>query len=709
MASKSKYPPPPAKPKSAKATTSVAVANTDGEGDDYANVAEGRRLSTVDGARTIYDRLIADNMQRSSTYASVRNQLEGGRPRDPAELVQNGEAWSCNVNFGDAQAARNRVLQPFWKMVNDVPHRATFSIDSAAPQSDEWQASFAEAFDDFHDDWGADYYLQFMQVVANYINFGPGPAQFCSDEMPRYKAVNPTRLLFPMNTKMSPDEWEVVALVRDMSASELYGYIRDKKTAKNSEYAGWNIKAIKATIVQCKDGGPAPDYRDYTRLADQLVNNDITITTPFMPQAVVWLYVRQFPKAGEKKGRVGCYAFTQNAGVNDFLYKDEDQYESFRQLLPTIWYDTGTDGMVHSIKGFGIKNYYFSMLQNRMKSRMMDSATFSLGINFQYADGNTPDETPPVENYGAFSIFPTGLTQLAIYPQLKAASDVLGLLENNAAENNSLYKQNNEQIAQTDTATQANILANMQGQTAESSASIFLSQLGENFYSEQLRRLRIKGSGDEDAKNFQKRLKAKGVPDEVIFNSEVRVKTGANAGMWNPAMRAQAFQEGLALASLPGVNTRWFLENFIAYKYGANAVNKALLPEGEQSSPVQRRQAQMENQDFGQGAPLQAAPSDAHVEHIEEHMKPVAGIAAKAKQGQQLPPEQTSALAITVEHMGQHMAFLQRDETKKKEFNALLPQFRLLQNITKGLLMQMQKQQQQPDQQGQVVPMNAAQ
>ncbi len=93
-------------------------------------------------------------------------------------------------------------------------------------------------------------------------------------------------------------------------------------------------------------------------------------------------------------------------------------------------------------------------------------------------------------------------------------------------------------------------------------------------------------------------------------------------------------------------------------------------------------------------------------------MKPVAGIAAAVKQGQQVRPEQVSALAITVEHMGEHMTFLQKDETKKDAFAQLLPQFRLLQNITKGLLMQVQKTQQtgQPPQGGgQVVPMNAAQ
>ncbi len=696
-----------AKPKVAKAqppsnTTSTGNPSTS----DFDAIKDNRRIKDVAGARTIYNRFVQDNVLRSSTYATVRNQYEGGRPYDPVEKEQNGESWSANVNFGDAQTAINRVMQPFWKMVNDVPHRASFTIDSAAPQSDEWQAAFAEAFDEFHEDWGADYYQQFMQVVGNYVKFGPGLFNWQDKNTPRYKAINPTRALFPKNCKMSPDEWSVICLVRDMDITELYAKVRDKKTSERSRMAGWNPEAIKEVIVNSQGGGPPYEPRDYTRLSDQLVNNDIAITTPFQPQTVAWLYVKQFD------GTIGCYTFTPFSGSNEFLYKEDNEAESFRHLVGGLWYDTGTDGMVHSIKGFGIKNFPFSSLINRMKSRACDSATFSFGVNFQYADGNTPDETPPVENYGAFSIFPTGLTQLPIYPQIKAGMDVLALLENNVAENNSLYKQNDAQIAESDTATQANILAQMQGQTAESSASIFLAQLGENCFTEQVRRLRTRGNKDEDAVKFVKRLQDRGVPDQVIFDMPIRVKTGANAGMWNPAMRIQAFQEGLALASLPGVNTRWFLENLISYKYGSYAVDKALLPEGGDSEPVQRRQAQMENQDFGQGAPLHAVASDAHVEHIEEHMKPVAGIAGAVKQGQQIPPEQATALAITVEHMGEHMSFLQKDETKKDAFNQLLPQFRLLQNITKGLLMQMQKgtAQQPPGQPpGQVVPMNAAQ
>jgi hypothetical protein len=687
MAAKKKYP--------LDAPTKNKAASAPGPDSDFQQVEDGRRLKTAEDGRTIFNRLETDNMLRSETIAQTRNQLEGGRPYDPRLKEANGTAWECNVNFGQAQATCERVILPYHKMINDVPHKAAFTIDAKTPHAEEYQTAFAEVFDEFLYDWGAGYDLNFRRFASNLVKYGPGIVQFCDDETARYSTVNVERIYFPKNTRMMPDEWEVVALVRDMSATELYSYIRTKKKSEQSTYSGWNVKAIKQAIVLTKDGVTTNDGKDFTRISDMLVNNDISVSTPFMPLPCIWLYVKQFPKDGEQDGKIGCYVFTKQGGVDDFLFQDDECADSFRHVFGSVWYDTGVDGMVHSIKGFGIKNYYFSALANRMKSRFVDSATVSIGMNFQYEDNNTPEETPPVENYGPFTIFPTGLKQLAVYPQLQAAQNVLEMLEQNQAENNSQYRQNQQQIAESDTATQANILANQQGQVTEAQASTFLSQYGSNILTEQVRRLRLKGNQNQDAKTFVRRLKDRGVPDEVIFNSEIRVRTGANAGMANPVLRTQIFQEGLALMRLPGINSRWFLENLIANKYGANAVDFALLPEGAESDPVQRRAAIQENVDFGQGVMLNAAPSDAHYEHVQEHLKPAAGIVAAFKQKGQITPEQTSALTITMEHAGQHMTFLSQDETSKPQFQELKPQFSLIQSITRGILTQANKQQQQ--------------
>ncbi len=682
---KGKAPPPKEKP--------VPVAKTAIE-TDWDRVTSYRRIKDVGGARTIFNRFITDNVMRSNTIAQTRNQLEGGRPFAPEDLESQGAAWQTNINFGDAQAARDRDFLPYWQLINEIPHRAAFEIDSTSTDCENWQAAFSETFDEFHDDWAAGYFTEFMKFAKNFIDFGVGIPQWQDSENPRYTSVNVQRVYWPKNTQMNPDSWEVMALVRDVGASELYGYIRDKEKTRQSTFAGWNENAIKAAIVQMGQTGSGqfPDYRDYTRFQDLLVNNDIVITTPFQPITCVWLYVKNFD------GKIGCYVFPQNKGVEEFLFEDDAYSDDWRHLIGPVWYDTGTDGMIHSIKGFGIKNFFFSSLLNRMKCRMVDGAAISSGLTFQYTGENLPAESPPVENFGPMTMLPGGMTQVNVYPQLQQAMAVTEMLSKNRDENNSLYSEQQKQIGDTDTATQAKILAGNAAQLSVAQAAIFLSQVGSNIYTEQVRRMRVKGNTCEDAKKFVARLKERGVPDEVIFKTPIRVKCAANAGMANPQMMTQKFQEGLALAQMPGVNGRWFLESLIAYKYGSQAVDKALLPLGQGSEPEQRREAMIENSLFGQGMQLPVAPEDAHYEHINEHLTPLGAMVQQFKKTQVLPPEAVAALTIGIEHTGQHMEYLAKDETKKAKFQEVVPAFRMIQSVTRGILTRMQSQVQNPGQ-----------
>lgn len=674
----------------AKSKSTTPVKTTSSKS-DFDEAKSARRIKDVEGARSIYDRMATDDTLRSQTAAQVRNQLEGGRPFDPAELLAQGAAWQTNVNFGDSRAACERTLLPYWKMINDVPYRAAFTIDSNSPQTAKWAVAFAECFDEFHEDWGADYFVQFMNLSSNYVKFGPGVAQWIDFDSPRYEAVNSSRIYWPKNTRMNSNSWEVMALVRDMSASELYSKIRGAGKRKNSEDAGWNAGAIEEAIVQMANDGGATDTRDFTRIADQLVNNDLAVTSPFAPIECVWLYVRQFDD-DDGDSKIGCYCFTRQGDVNQFLFEDDDYAENFKELVGPIWYDTGVDSMVHSIKGFGIKNYYFSALQNRFKSRMIDAATIASGLNFQYSDDNHPDEAPPVENYGPVTVFPSGMTQLAIYPQLQQSLQVESMLANNAAENNSLYREAQQQIENTDTATQAKILANMQGQLSESSASMFLSQIASNIYTEQIRRLRKKGNTDEDAKEFVRRMRERGVPDEVLFKTKIRVKTGANAGMANPVLMGQKFQQLLGMSNIPGMNQEAARDGWLTYNLGANAVVKYTLPATGESQPAQRRLAQMENASFGQGMELPVAPEDAHFEHLLEHLKPLDGMEKQYAQSGELSKEQLSSMLVTIEHSAQHMQFLSMDDTMQQQMQMITPIFRSLQNTAKGILSRVQQQ-----------------
>lgn len=676
------------KPNRSAAPTSRPSSASVADG-QFKQADEQRRVRTVADARAIHEHFMQHADRRLRVIAETRNQLEGGQPWDPKVLEEQGAAWQTNCNFRDAEAARDRTLTPYWRMANEVPQRISVSIASKDPSAAVYEVAIAAAFDKFIEDWGADYFATFNAFVRNYVDFGPAIATWIDPHSPRWDNVNVQRIFWPKNARMSPKSWDCVTMVRDVSPSELYLMVKDKHSSRVSEEAGWNLKAVKAAIVQAMYGNGVQDSRDFTRAADDLVQNDIRVGSIMEPLQVVWLYIRRFD------GKIAAKAFTRAGGVEEFLFENDNFAEEWGHLLRAVWFDTGVDMLIHSIKGFGIKNYNTAVIQNRARSRVVDASTIALGMNFQRGGDGQLDTVPPVENYGPFSVFPAGMEQLAVYPQLQPAMAVMEMLAQNQAENNALYRQQQQQIQNSDTATQAEILANIGGEVKEAQAAMFLSQWGE-LLGESLRRLIKFTNLDPDAKKFRRRCREAGVPDEILDKTEISVKAGGSVAAANPMVRQKKFEAGMSIASnRPGWNARWFDEQYIAHAFGAQAVNKALLPEGSASMPEQRRMAQLENSQFAQGIEMKALPSDAHFEHAEEHLAVCQPIAGKLKSTGNVSPEELTTLTLAIEHTGEHLAPLKADPTKKEKFQALWPTYTAIQSILRGAIMRIARSKQQ--------------
>lgn len=665
---------------------------------------QDRRIKSPLEANSMFSQWEKDHSQRSAVYSQVRNQMEGGRPIDPNELRKKGMQWQSNINFGDAQADRDRVLIPLWKAVHGAPHAISVSIDSGSTDSGKWQAAFEEAFDEFKEDCGQSYTIQFMRSMKNLVDFGCGAVMWDNMNTPMYRALNFQRIYFPKNTRMDMKTWEAVGIVDDISASELWAKIRNPEVSSKSKQVGWSEDAIKAAIVSAC--GEAWDGQDFTRFQDMLVNNDLAVSSKFQPLAIRIIYIKGFD------GKIAKYIFTQNNnGGTEFLYKNEKEADDFGDIFGFVWYDTGVDSMVHSIKGFGVKNYAPALLKNRMRCRIVDGAGIAMSLNFKKS-GEMPSESPPVESYGTINVFPEQLEQISTYPQFAQGLQVLEMLEANQAQNNSLYRQQQKQVADSQTATQATILAQMQGEVTEASMALILTQIGESYFAQMVKRLRKKGNTDSYAKDFVRRLRNKGVPDEVIFGNEVavRVRCGTTAGMANPILRGQTILEVAGyLANKPEVNQRWIDEQFIANKLGSQAVNKALLPVDSESNPAARRMAKLENLAFGQGEEFDAAPSDAHVEHIDIHLRPVETAVDRLNQGAEYDAQSIGPHIIAVEHSGQHLTFLSKDETKKPLFIQMKARLTAVQSALRGVMANLQKQQQAMQEQQAQAQMNAQQ
>lgn len=572
-----------------------------------------------------------------------------------------------------------RISDPYWKMVNEVPRKISVTVHTSAPDASKWGIAMAECFDRFLDDWGSDYQFNFRGFCNDLIMFGPGYCMWDDEKTARYKWVQTVQMLFPRRTKSSVDDWELVCYKGEMTVDQLVKYCRDDKETAISEKAGWKCEMIKKAIQMAAPQPMQTRFLDPNFWQDMVVSNDLIIGQVWPPVQVVHLWAKN------RDGKIQHCVFTELEDIGDYLYNSMDEAESFRRIIGTILYDVGSNGLLHSVKGFGVTNYYHATTINRMKCKAVDAVGLTMGLNF-VKDDNSPDMTPPVENHSFLNIFPKGLTQLTIYPQLQPAMGLMQMLVQNQAENNGQYADVHKTIEETDTATQAKILAGLGAEQESAMSAIFLTQLGQNVFSEQFRRLCM-DSDDPDAVKFKKRCIELGVPKEVFSDKfEKTVKTGASPTMASPLVRGQIGQQLMqTVYNLPGANRRWIEEFYVSNLLGAEGVNNALLPIGVDSDPRARREAMMENPDLAQGMPLPVDPSDAHAEHADEHLKPMEMIIGAAQQGQPITPDHMMALKMTIPHTQMHLQYLALDKTKAAIFKQLNARLKMVENVARGI------------------------
>lgn len=642
-------------------------------------VLDDRRIATCADARELFVRLQYENQLRAQAYAQVRNQIEGGRPFDPATLARNGEQWRTNCNFNDARSAFNRISSPYWKAVHEVPRVASIKIHSSSPHADEWGVAMSEAFDMFLEDWNPDYYDQFSGFCDDMILFGPGYGMWQDAISPRWKWAQSVQLLFPRRTKTSVDDWELVCLKREMTADQLIKHVRDNREAKKAEKAGWNPDAIHRAIQLASPQPMQTKFLDPNYWQDMIVTNDLNYGVVWPPISVVDLW------AVNRSGKIEHKIFTETADVGDYLYESVEDADSFRDIFGTCTYTVGSNGLLHAIKGYGVLNYYYMTVINRLKCKATDAVGMTMSLNFT-KDDNTPDETPPVENFSFVNIFPRGLNQLQVYPQLQGAMQLMQSLQQNENENNYQYNEVREEIGNTDTATQAKLLAGIGAEMQTANMARFLMQYGKNFLTPMLKRLCAQ-RGDPDAKKFRERCKKLGVPEEVLSDKyEKTVKTGASPTMASPMVRRQIGAQLMGtIYNLPGANRRWIEEFVTTELLGVENGKHALLPVGVNSDPRARREAMQENADLAAGIPLPVDPSDAHAEHADEHLKGMEGIVGAAQAGQPITPDHLIALQMTQPHVTEHLNYLSQDDTKAQIFKQLNARAKMVQNVARGI------------------------
>jgi len=656
---------------------------------------------SVDDARGLFTVVWSQEDTNRRKYTQLHRQLEGGKPYDQDDLDNEGQGHRSNHNFRDAEAERNRAGLPYWELVNTQVHRATVVMEKKTAQKEQYEQAFMTVMDDFFDDWGVDYIVSQEMTVREYINFGKTFVTW-KGESPRYKSHMIQNVLFPSRTPLSPAKWSLFYLKDEVGFDELWELVRTEEDEAAAETLGWNIEMVKTVLAQAVDMGKDTqgvveanltnrNQDQWDDIRNEILNNELTATFGHPAVSLITLYKK------ETDGKISIRIFLEDKLVNDdkdlkakpmddYLFKNTDESESFSAMVGVNYWEVA-NGMIGGVKGFAERNFNMIILRNRMKNTMVDSLDLSSALNFKRI-GESSDDEPVIENYGNINVISPTLEAINHFPNSNEALKIMQSLVSDNDQNNAIYRDQTDQIADTGTAKQAQLLANIQSQVSRANATLYLAYHGD-WLTQCMNKLRKRGSKDLDAVKFVERLEDLGVPPEVIHDTPLRVFASGSPQMASPAAREAILQELLALANAQGVRGREIIKDFIVNKVGIRNLERYMPADPQNSNAGPTGYATIEEAIMATGINLPVDQSHDHVVHLENHMTTLENIVNKFLESGEVDGPQTISANFIRPHVEAHLQFLSQDQIREDQFKVISKRYnqirqRLLQMLNQA-------------------------
>lgn len=659
-----------------------------------------KRLKSATEAVSLWSKRRNASIERRKNFARVLNQLNGGKPFSDDDLVRLGRGWQCNVNFRDASSTLEQVLISYWKLLHDTTNIINITAHDQNPNAEKWSAAMQNNFKRFLNDWGDGYVRNYLQLAAQHVGLGVGPYVFNNDKSPRWEVVRVGDLEVPKKAKADVQSLPFVAIRQDHDITDLWQKIRTPQAKSTAQSVGWNVAVLQRVLWHALEGTNKPKNDDYTAVEDRIRNNDLEVAETADSVELVTFFVREYD------GKISTYIIAPGCDHGaDFLFDNSSasaRPDDMRRKFGAIFFEAG-NGLFWGSKGFGQKNYALATVQNRLKSRAVDRTLLD-GLNFRDLSDGALSQFPVV-NVGPFNLLPREIEQVLTYPSGNVTLETISMIDQQTSYNNARYRDQSKQVAQTDTATQANILATLQSQVDIANATLYLTQIANGLFSEQMRRLRdADNKGDPDVAAFWKRCEADGVDPEFLAKAEITITTGADPGAASLALQGQYAAELIGHSSNPNVNERWAWERYITARFGASAVDKALRPVDNLGDVAAQRLALMENSDMGEGQPIPVDAKDNHAAHLPVHLQPCVVIVDNFDSTGRINPDALVALQHLIPHMEEHFKFLELDKTQDALRKQLWPKFTQVRSGAEGIFRTIERMQAAAQQQGMSPP-----
>ena len=361
------------------------------------------------------DVMLQAEQPRSRNRARIDEVFNGNPPYTDAEAESN--SISTNVNFLEGTRIINGARQTFTNAFQKPENYFTVTLD-IGPQHlrAKWGKIITKEMNRIMKR-DPKYTATMKSQLAGVVLHGVGPVTWLRDRDWRPTARGIEDVLVPSRTLCSLENLEYFAIYTTFTLAQL-----TEMTAGDEVDSGWNmplVKLIAASLRQQRTGTSNstqwPEYYLSEKWAEDIKENSGFYANDQAPIVKCWDFY--FLDEGTWKRRI---VVDQNAGTiqgvntaNEWLYNPGDR--SYGDDVSRILHVQFADGSVvppfrwHSVRSLGYLLYAVCHLQNRLRSKFMDS-TFEQMLWFFRSSSDGDEEAMRKIEMHHLGVIPDGIS-----------------------------------------------------------------------------------------------------------------------------------------------------------------------------------------------------------------------------------------------------------------------------------------------------------
>lgn len=646
-------------------------------------------ISNANQALQIARRLERDDEKRDMDRARVLAAFNGNAPYSDTELLAAAQSYRFNVSFGFIEGVIGRATVPYHELINDSQQVADIEGDLPKAKLNIIQSELTDAFMRWGK-WKKTMAREIQDMVLN----GYNSMLFPSDYDPWPVFVPQKNGFVHELTGNDADDVELFVWKKSYMIHELYKKIVDEEAATK---AGWDVENVRKAL----ENATPEEIRNNNRQGEWTKLESAIRGGTMWNSVVGGKHIQTFHVfASEADGQVSQYIVWDGKGRADEespnvkLFKRKNRFKSMSDIL--VYYDLEAgDGYWHGSRGLGKRSFNTHRSIDKLRCSILDQA-FTSGLTLLQAGDQSSQEDFQLAVTGPFAVIPAGITIAdSTIPAISGTTfQADGLLSATSEQRiGDIVPSTTSALRQTrKSATEANIAANRAELISKSNLLRFMEPVSKTI-TIILQRLLKENTPDPDAREFQKRLKDRGITPEDLKKIRGAKSNGKiNAALGDESSKiTEIFQ---AFRGDPGVDQIELRRRFMAAILGPNDIEGLLIEAEDKTREIEATRQQME--EIGtilEGIPVPVSPRDNHEIHSKVGLDWLEGQIQSQSQGQEGAPMEI--LDEVAKHVGGHIQYLHEDKMKKQIAGEFEQRLKQIGNVLDKIEQASQKQQQQ--------------